>query len=70
MFPDAIGGHCLLPNSKLMLGELEPEMLRFILESNERMIEEMKDAKVVAESKKVAQRVSKFEGEQDKQVMC
>ncbi len=70
MFPDVIGGHCLLPNSKLMLGDLEPEMLKLILESNELQIEEMKDPKIAAETKKVAKRVSKFEGEQDKQVMC
>ena len=68
MFPDAIGGHCLLPNSKLMLSELEPEMLKFILESNEIQIQQMKDPKVAAESRKVAQRVSKFESEQDKQL--
>jgi UDP-N-acetyl-D-mannosaminuronate dehydrogenase len=70
MFPDVIGGHCLLPNSKLMLGELEPEMLDFIMESNEMQIEEMKDPKISSEVKKVVKRVSKFEAEQDKQVMC
>ena len=70
MFPDAIGGHCLLPNSKLMLEELEPEMLKLILESNELQITEMKNPKISAEVKKVAARVSKFEAEQDKHVMC
>ena len=70
MFPAAIGGHCLLPNSKLMLAELEPEMLKLILESNEQQIQDLKDPKVAAESKKVAQRVGKFESDQDKQVMC
>ena len=70
MFPDVIGGHCLVPNSKLMLEELEPEMLDFILESNAAQIEEIKDPKVAAETQKVAKRVSKFESEQDKQVMC
>ena len=69
MFPDAIGGHCLLPNSKLMLEELEPEMLKFILESNETQIEEMKDLKIAAETQKVAKRVRTYENEQDKQVM-
>ena len=60
MFPDAIGGHCLLfPNSKLLLSELEPEMLKLIVESNELMIEEMKNPEVATESKKVAQRVGK-----------
>ena len=69
MFPDVIGGHCLLPNSKLMLGELEPEMLKLILESNEMRIEEMKDREVAAETKKVSRRVGKSESVQDKQVM-
>jgi UDP-N-acetyl-D-mannosaminuronate dehydrogenase len=70
MFPDVIGGHCLLPNSRLMLEELEPEMLQFIMESNELQIEEMKDPKISAETQKVVKRVSKFESEQDKKVMC
>jgi len=66
MFPDVIGGHCLLPNSKLLLGELEPKMLQFIMESNELQIGEMKDPKITAETQKVAKRVSKFESDQDK----
>lgn len=70
MFPDVIGGHCLLPNSKLMLGEFEPEMLNFIMESNEMQLEEMKDPKIAAETQKIASRVSNFEKQQDKQVMC
>jgi UDP-N-acetyl-D-mannosaminuronate dehydrogenase len=70
MFPDVIGGHCLLPNSKLLLSEFEPEMLKLILESNELEAEEMKDPQIVAQSKKVAKRVGAFEAEQDKRVMC
>jgi UDP-N-acetyl-D-mannosaminuronate dehydrogenase len=70
MFPDVIGGHCLLPNTKLMLEELEPEMLKFILESNAAQIEEIEDPKVAAVTQKIVKRVAKFESEQDKQVMC
>ena len=69
MFPDAIGGHCLLPNSRLMLSEFEPEMLKLIIESNDRMIVEKKDTKISAQVKKVVNRVASFENEQDKQVM-
>jgi UDP-N-acetyl-D-mannosaminuronate dehydrogenase len=69
MFPDFIGGHCLLPNSKLMLSEFEPEMVKLILESNEIQIEAKKDPEVAAEIKKVAKRFNVFEIEQDKQVM-
>ena len=70
MFPNAIGGHCLLPNAHLMLAEYEPEMLNLILQSNDRMIEELRDEEIEAQSKKVAKRVHKYEVEQDKQVIC
>lgn len=69
MFPGVIGGHCLLPNSKLMLEEFEPEMLKLIMESNSIRMKEMKNPEVAAETKKVSQRVGKYESEQDKQVM-
>jgi UDP-N-acetyl-D-mannosaminuronate dehydrogenase len=69
MFPDAIGGHCLLPNSKLMLAEFEPEMLQLMLESNNRMIVEKEDPEVAAQIEKGGKRVACFEKEQDKQVM-
>jgi UDP-N-acetyl-D-mannosaminuronate dehydrogenase len=69
MFPDVIGGHCLIPNSKLMLEEFEPEMLKLMLESNASQIDELKDPKVAEETHKIVKRVSKFESEQDKQVM-
>jgi len=69
MFPDIIGGHCLLPNSKLLLEEYEPQMLEMINESNNLRIQEMKDPKIAAETNKIIQRVSKFEAEQDKQVL-
>jgi UDP-N-acetyl-D-mannosaminuronate dehydrogenase len=70
LFPSPIGGHCLLPNSHLMLAEYEPEMLNLIIESNERMIEEIKNEKNETQIKKVIKRVRKYEAEQDKQVMC
>ena len=53
-----------------MLEEFEPEMLKLITESNELQKEEMKDPEVTTVIKKVVKRVSKFESDQDKQVMC
>jgi UDP-N-acetyl-D-mannosaminuronate dehydrogenase len=70
MFPSPIGGHCLLPNAHLMLAKFEPEMLNLILESNQQMIKEIQNPKVMEESKKIQQRVGEFEREQDKKVMC
>jgi hypothetical protein len=58
-----------LPNSKLLLEELEPEMLNMIMESNAQRIEEMKNPQIAAETKKTSRRVGQFEAEQDKQVM-
>jgi hypothetical protein len=52
MFPDVIGGHSLLPNSKLLLEEYEPDMLNMILESNNLRIQEMKDPSIAAENQK------------------
>ena len=69
MFPNIIGGHCLLPNSKLMLSKFEPEMLKLIIESNDRMSTEIKNPEVLAQIKKVTNRVTGFEKEQDKQVL-
>lgn len=69
MFPDVIGGHCLLPNSKLLLEEFETDMLKMIMDSNSQRIEEMKDAKIAADTKKTPSRVGYFEAEQDKQVI-
>ena len=69
MFPNIIGGHCLLPNSKLMLSKFEPEMLKLIIDSNDRMSMEIKDPEILAQIKKVTNRVAGFEKEQDKQVL-
>ena len=70
MFPSPIGGHCLIQNSHLMLAEYEPEMLNLIIESNQKMTKEIQDPKIAEQSRKVAERVSEFEKEQDKKVMC
>jgi len=61
MFPGFIGGHCLIPNTKLLLNSYDSDMLRFILESNEKRKEEMKDPQIKAEAEKVAVRAEKLQ---------
>ena len=61
MFPGVIGGHCLIPNTELLLKAYDSEFLRLILESNEKRKEEIKDNTVAAEAKKVAARVETLE---------
>jgi UDP-N-acetyl-D-mannosaminuronate dehydrogenase len=61
MFPGFIGGHCLIPNTELLLKSYDSDMLRFILESNQKRHEEMKDSEIKAEAEKVAERAQKLQ---------
>jgi UDP-N-acetyl-D-mannosaminuronate dehydrogenase len=61
MFPGVIGGHCLIPNTELLLKSYDSELLRLILKSNEKRKEEIKDPTVKAEADKVAGRAIALE---------
>jgi len=60
MFPDVIGGHCLIPNVKLFLKSYDSKFLRLILESNEKRKDEIKDEDVRREVDKVKKRVEEL----------
>ena len=57
MFPDFIGGHCLIPNTKLLLDTYDSEFLKLILTSNEKRLVEIKDKSTKKEIKKINKRV-------------
>ena len=61
MFPGVIGGHCLIPNTELLLNSYDSEFLRLILESNEKRKKEVKDAEVQSEVEKVRKRAEKLQ---------
>ena len=61
MFPGVIGGHCLIPNTELLLKSYDSEFLRLILKSNEKRKEEIKNPEVKAEADKVAARAIALE---------
>ncbi len=61
MFPGEIGGHCLIPNVRLLLQSYESEFLRLILESNEKRVEEMKNPSIQNEAEKVKKRAEKLQ---------
>jgi UDP-N-acetyl-D-mannosaminuronate dehydrogenase len=63
MFPGYIGGHCLIPNTELLLKTYNSNMLKFILESNKQREEEMKNPEIKAEAEKVAERAEKLQKE-------
>ncbi|MDH5689921.1 MAG: GDP-mannose dehydrogenase [Candidatus Bathyarchaeota archaeon] len=57
-FPDVIGGHCLIPNAKLLLKSYDSKFLRLILGSNEKRKEEIKDKDVRREVEETKKRVN------------
>ncbi len=63
MFPGFIGGHCLIPNTELLLKSYDSDFLRLILKSNEKRREEMKDPAIKVEAEKVAARAVELEKE-------
>lgn len=63
MFPGVIGGHCLIPNTELLLQDYDSEFLRLILESNEKRKEEIKDEAVKDDVEKVKWRVDALQKE-------
>jgi UDP-N-acetyl-D-mannosaminuronate dehydrogenase len=61
MFPDVIGGHCLIPNAELLLKNYDSDFLRLILKSNEKRKGEIKDKSIRSEVEKVKRRVEALE---------
>jgi UDP-N-acetyl-D-mannosaminuronate dehydrogenase len=68
MFPGVIGGHCLIPNTELLLKAYDSEFLRLILESNSKRQEEIADETVKREIEKVKRRVKALEKKLNKDV--
>jgi UDP-N-acetyl-D-mannosaminuronate dehydrogenase len=63
MFPGHIGGHCLIPNTELLLQSYDSEFLRLILKSNQKRKEELKDKTVQKEAEKITHRAETLEKE-------
>ena len=63
MFPGVIGGHCLIPNTELLLAAYDSEFLRLILESNEKRKREIKDQNISEEVEQVRKRAEVLQEE-------
>jgi UDP-N-acetyl-D-mannosaminuronate dehydrogenase len=61
MFPGVIGGHCLIPNTELLLKSYDSEFLRLILKSNEKRKQEIEDPTVREEIAKISERAKERE---------
>jgi len=66
MFPDVIGGHCLIPNVELLLRSYDSSFLRLILESNEKRQMEIKKESVRREVEKVRERAEALQRDLNK----
>ena len=62
-YPGVIGGHCLIPNTELLLSVYDSEFLHLILESNEKRKMEIKDQRVSEEVEKVKNRAKALQEE-------
>jgi len=62
-YPDVIGGHCLIPNTELLLTAYDSKLLRLILESNDKRKEEVRDPAIKREIEKVKRRTETLQKE-------
>jgi UDP-N-acetyl-D-mannosaminuronate dehydrogenase len=62
-YPDVIGGHCLIPNTELLLKSYDSKFLRLILESNEKRKEEIKDKSIREEVERIRKRTDNLQRE-------
>jgi len=60
-FPGVISGHCLIPNTELLLKSYDSKFLRLIIESNDKRKKEIKDRQVRDDVKKIEKRVAVLE---------
>lgn len=59
-YPDYIGGHCLIPNTKILYEVHPSKLFEFVLESNKLRLEELNDKGIVEDVRKVKEIASRF----------
>jgi UDP-N-acetyl-D-mannosaminuronate dehydrogenase len=63
MFPGVIGGHCIIPNTKLLLKAYDSEFLRLILKSNKKRKKEIMNEEIRGDVEKIKKRMENLESE-------
>jgi UDP-N-acetyl-D-mannosaminuronate dehydrogenase len=53
LYPDYIGGHCLIPNTELLKSVFDSKLLEFVLESNNKRLTEVQDPIIIDDLEKV-----------------
>src|SRR4030065_940557 len=62
-YPGVIGGHCLVPNTQVLLSVYDSEFLRLILESNKKRKEEIKEQAIAREVERIKKRADALQEE-------
>ena len=60
-YPDVIGGHCLIPNTELLLKSYDSALLQLVLDSNRKRKQEVKNEDVRKEVERIRRRVKALE---------
>lgn len=58
-FPDVIGGHCLMPNLKILANDFKSKLFDSVIKSNEKRKTEVKDVVIHSEINKLRERFKK-----------
>jgi UDP-N-acetyl-D-mannosaminuronate dehydrogenase len=61
MYPGETGGHCVIPNARLLLESYHSEFLRLILKSNRKRKQEMKNENLRKEAEKIKRRAEELQ---------
>jgi len=59
-YPGFIGGHCLIPNTRILLSEYDSDFLKAILKSNELRAKELEDESIKKEIEKIKEIALEF----------
>lgn len=59
-YPGIIGGHCLIPNTKILRDIYPSKLLDFVIDSNRRRAEEMMNSKIKMDVEKLKKLMAKY----------
>lgn len=59
-YPNYIGGHCLIPNTKILLQLYPSKLFEFVLESNENRLKELNNSEIRNEIEKIKTLTKKY----------
>ncbi|MEM1542285.1 MAG: GDP-mannose dehydrogenase [Ignisphaera sp.] len=59
-YPSYIGGHCLIPNTKMLMSHYKSKLFEFVLESNDKRLKELNDIDVLNDIEKIKTVAKKY----------